>query len=218
MKIGLHRAFHRIYGENNLNGLKNIEHEIDFVELDFQLTKDKKLILHHDEYDVDDSIISDTEKNLLKVDSTKGDVDVNSVLDYIMRETDLKINAEIKDSPLLDKKFSVDDYIKRFLKYPKDRIFYSSFNSNFIYSLKRKYPDMETGVVFESSFDLLKFRWDLIDNLHPHWSVVTAKMIETSHRLDKKIITYTVDSKNVFKKLKELKVDGVITNYPDKLL
>jgi len=215
MKIGLHRALHYIHGENSFTGIKNIEHKIDFIELDFQLTKDGVLILHHDEYDKNDLIISENIHKDILIDKKKGSLNGKQVVDYIMNETDIGLNVEFKVSPFFGNKIDVEKYIEYFIDYPQERIFYSSFNSKLIYSLKQKFPEMEVGLLFESSFDLLNLKWELLDNLHPHWTVIEDELIDVCKKKKKKIITYTVNSRNIFVKLKNLDIYGIITNHPD---
>lgn len=215
MKIGLHRALHYIHGENSFTGIKNIEHKIDFIELDFQLTKDGVLILHHDEYDKNDLIISENIHKDILIDKKRGSLNGKQVVDYIMNETDIGLNVEFKVSPFFGNRIDVEKYIEHFIDYPQERIFYSSFNSKLIYSLKQKFPDMEVGLLFESSFDLLDLKWELLDNLHPHWTVIEDELIDACKKKKKKIITYTVNSRNIFVKLKNLDIYGIITNHPE---
>src|SRR6056297_724882 len=215
MKIGLHRALHYIHGENSFTGIKNIEHKIDFIELYFQLTKDGVLILHHDEYDKNDLIISENIHKDIIIDKKRGSLNGKQVVDYIMNETDIDLNVEFKVSPFFGNKIDVGKYIEHFIDYPQERIFYSSFNSKLIYSLKQKFPEIKVGLLFESSFDLLDLKWELLDNLHPHWTVIEDELIDACKRHKKKIITYTVNSRNIFVKLKNLDIYGIITNYPD---
>ncbi len=174
--------------------------------------------MHHDEVDIFEEFISNTLFDDINIDSKKGSMFAKKVLDYIIKNTTLEINVEFKISPFFNESFNVDNYLEYFLDFSQSRLFYSSFNSDFIYAVKRKYPKLETGLLFESSFNSMKINWNLVDNLHPHWTVINKNLVEKTHKKGKKIVTYPVDSIRIFNKLKEMGVDAVITNDPASLI
>jgi glycerophosphoryl diester phosphodiesterase len=49
----------------------------------------------------------------------------------------------------------------------------------------------------------------------PHYSLVTPELVNDCHRRGIRIIPWTVDTLEEMKKLKDMGVDGIITDYPD---
>jgi glycerophosphoryl diester phosphodiesterase len=50
----------------------------------------------------------------------------------------------------------------------------------------------------------------------PHYSLVSAKLIQSCHKQGVKVIPWTVNDANKMKELKNMGVDGLITDYPDR--
>ena len=51
----------------------------------------------------------------------------------------------------------------------------------------------------------------------PHYSYLTYALLEDAHQLGLKVYAWTVDSPGDMRRLKEMGVDGIITNRPDIL-
>ena len=49
----------------------------------------------------------------------------------------------------------------------------------------------------------------------PHYTLVTAALVEECHQKGMKIIPWTVNTVEEMKRLKALGVDGIITDYPN---
>jgi glycerophosphoryl diester phosphodiesterase len=47
----------------------------------------------------------------------------------------------------------------------------------------------------------------------PHYSLVTKELLEACHKRGMKVIPWTVNTKEEIKRLKELGVDGIITDF-----
>jgi glycerophosphoryl diester phosphodiesterase len=56
-----------------------------------------------------------------------------------------------------------------------------------------------------------------VDTLLPRANRVTAKLIAEAKRHDLKVVTWTVNEPKQMKKLITLGIDGIMTNYPDRL-
>ncbi|MBC7922250.1 MAG: glycerophosphodiester phosphodiesterase [Ferruginibacter sp.] len=54
--------------------------------------------------------------------------------------------------------------------------------------------------------------------LSPEHELVTPELVEEARRLGMAIIPWTVDNETDLRRLIDLRVDGIITNYPDRLL
>jgi glycerophosphoryl diester phosphodiesterase len=49
----------------------------------------------------------------------------------------------------------------------------------------------------------------------PHYSLVTPALVEECHKNKMKLVPWTVNSLDEMKRLKQMGVDGIITDYPD---
>lgn len=55
-------------------------------------------------------------------------------------------------------------------------------------------------------------------SVHPRIDRVTTGFVEAAHRRDLKVFVYTVDDPADIRRMHALNVDGVFTNYPDRVL
>jgi glycerophosphoryl diester phosphodiesterase len=56
-----------------------------------------------------------------------------------------------------------------------------------------------------------------VRQLCPHYSLVTPEMVEQAHALDLQVATWTVDDAEAMRAMIAAKVDGIMTNFPDRL-
>src|SRR5271156_1860304 len=75
------------------------------------------------------------------------------------------------------------------------------------------------GLIFdEASQDYAKAGIELgVRQLCPNYSLVTPEMVEQAHRLDLQVATWTVDDATSMRAMIAAKVDGIMTNFPDRL-
>jgi glycerophosphoryl diester phosphodiesterase len=54
-------------------------------------------------------------------------------------------------------------------------------------------------------------------SVHPHWSLIDAKLIATAHANGLEVIAWTVNEPALMHDLIRLGVDGIISDYPERL-
>ena len=54
--------------------------------------------------------------------------------------------------------------------------------------------------------------------LSPHHSITDAELVKKCHEMGMKIVPWTADEPQDIQRLIDLKVEAIITNYPDRLL
>jgi glycerophosphoryl diester phosphodiesterase len=56
-----------------------------------------------------------------------------------------------------------------------------------------------------------------VRQLCPHYSLITPELVEQAHALDLQVATWTVDDAEAMRAMIAAKVDGIMTNFPDRL-
>ncbi len=103
-----------------------------------------------------------------------------------------------------------------------DRLIIQSFDPRALNYLHEKYPEFtlsylirDYDVDFEKFMALLDFtpEW-----LSPPYEIVTEEFLEEAWNRGMKVVSWTVDDPEEMKRLIDLDIEGIITNYPDRLL
>ncbi|OFY67326.1 MAG: hypothetical protein A3H98_02345 [Bacteroidetes bacterium RIFCSPLOWO2_02_FULL_36_8] len=137
-------------------------------------------------------------------------------------------NIEIKSSAETDSIFHppVVEYAELVLSVIKEknisgRVIIQSFDLRPLQYIHRKYPDfqlallIETPVPAEKSISLLGF----IPNIYsPDYTFVNKELINYAKKNNMKVIPWTVNEKDEILKLLRLGVNGIITDYPERVL
>ncbi len=95
-----------------------------------------------------------------------------------------------------------------------------SFDKRTIQIVNRKYPNVKTSFLvsnkktYEENIAELGYMPFIYS---PEWKLVTAELVRKAHADGVKIVPWTANTKEDIDHLKSLKVDGVITDYPNLL-
>ncbi len=138
-------------------------------------------------------------------------------------------NIETKSQPLTDGTYhpSPQEYVELIVAVAKskgivERMIIQSFDFRTLQYLHQKYPEIKTAMLIED-FDKRSLEQQLKDlgftaNIYsPAYSLVTSAIVEKCHQLKIRVIPWTVNDKATIERLKEMGVDGIITDYPDLL-
>ena len=144
---------------------------------------------------------------------------IDEFLDYVM-DKNLLINLELKNDmiPYSELEKKVIDKVYEFGV--EKNVILSSFNHYSMIRVKEYDKNIKTGLLYTA---MLYKAHEYIktvgaDALHPFFSSVMNKKIVTDIKKNGIIINaYTVNEKEYMERLIELEIDGIITNYPDKL-
>ena len=101
-----------------------------------------------------------------------------------------------------------------------ERVTIQSFDDRAIQIVHRKYLQVKTSLLIEAkdtrSLDRqIKDLGFTPDTYSPHFSRVNPKLIEECHKKGMKVLPWTVNDLNELRRLKNMGVDGIITDYPD---
>lgn len=103
-----------------------------------------------------------------------------------------------------------------------DRLVVQCFDVRALNYMHEKYPELflsyltdENDTDIDASMERLGF---IPEWISPHYSTVDAAFCKNAHAKGMKIVPWTVDEPSEMKRLMKLRVDAIITNYPDRLL
>lgn len=136
-------------------------------------------------------------------------------------------NIETKTQPLTDNIYhpAPEEFVQLLMqviieKRITDRVIIQSFDPRTLQIVHRRYPTLKTALLIED-FD----KRSLDDQLQqlgftptiysPAYQLVNETLLEACHRQHIKVITWTVNDKAGIERLKQMGVDGIISDYPD---
>lgn len=155
---------------------------------------------------------------------------LEEVLDLAEKHSQKTIlyNIEIKSLPAWDLVYTpkVEEFVALVLDIIKakgieQRVTLQSFDIRTLEEVKRKAPTMVASLLvdeFESiTFKLksLSFKPEIIS---PYYKLITKKRVKRLHKKELKVIPWTLNDEKDIKAMIDFKVDGIISDYPDRLI
>lgn len=229
-----HRGFSGKYPENTMRAfIEAVEVGCDGIETDLHITKDGEIVICHDET-IDRTtngtgyIAEYNYKDLRKFDAgIKYSEDfaeekiptLNEFFEYI-KDKNLYINLELKNNIIQYEKME-EKVIEKIYEYKiQNNVILSSFNHYSMIKVKEIDNRIKTGLLYVSNlYNVHEYVENLkADALHPFYpAVFDENIVKEIHDKGILVNAYTVDEESHMKILMELGIDGIITNFPDKL-
>ncbi len=221
-----HRGASRLAGtDNTIDSFQlAISLGADFVEMDVRQTKDKKLIVFHDDT-IDSTPIKFLTFDELNSKTGEKGYQVPLFEDVLkLCQGKIKLDIELKETgyefkvlSLVKKYFSYDSFmIKSFLDtaVKKTELLDNKINTGLLLGYKK------ANIKRRINEFLPKRRLRLldVDFVSPHYKLVTWDYMLRMRLLNKKVYVWTVNDEAIMKKLLKKKVDGIITDVPDKAI
>jgi len=218
-----HRGASDYAPENTLEAFrKAVKLKVDVVEFDVHHTKDNKLVVMHDHNikrttDGLGLIKNLTFKKLRKFHESNGESvpTLQEVLDILKGKCICKI--DIKDQGILEKVLKV---IKK--NHIEDSVIITSQLISVLRKVKNLSPEIkiELGGFKEKKpiKEMIKEVKDIkAEIISPHYSIITKKLVEEAHKNGLEVHVWTVDDKKTMEKMKKIGVDGITSNYADRI-
>lgn len=242
VEIVAHRGASGIAPENTLAAIQlALDIGVDWIEIDVRQTLDRVLVCLHDETVNRTSngkghIITLNYKKVKQFDAGSWFSEaykdekipsLNEVLHLI--DGRCKLLIEMKGTQLLQYKIA-ENLIGLIEKHEAQNwVVVQSFNSDFLKRMYRlnsgiklnnlvNYSPSNLPIYIDRRIKLGNiFRLDYSEAVNPNYKQVTRKLIAKVKKHERKIFCWTVDEPNEMRRLIDLGVDGIITNFPDRL-
>ena len=218
LRIG-HRGAKGYVAENTLASFKKaIAQNVDAIELDVHLSSDYEVMVIHD------ATIDRTtnKKGFVSEYSSKELKELGiPTLEDVLHLVNQKciINIEIKEANTTQKVIQlIETFINERL-WNYDRFQISSFNWNVLEEVAATNPKVALGVLTEDSIEkALEFAEKVkAHSINPHFKLLNQEKASLIHANGFKIYTWTVNSNKDIHFMKSLKIDGIISDFPDRI-
>lgn len=213
---------------------KAIEMKADYIEMDIQRTKDGELVIIHDT-SVDRTTdgtgyikdLTSTQLRDLDAGSWKGEEFAGEKIptfDEILDKYHGKIGIllELKAPELypgIEESIAQELKDRNLDKPQNEKMIIQSFNFESMKKMNTLLPNVPIGVLTGSKAhttpQALEEFSTYADYFNPSYGLITEDLVNQVHSLGMKISSWTVRSQESADFLLEMKVDGIITDYPD---
>ena len=146
----------------------------------------------------------------------------------ILNSPDIKFNIEIKSKPEYDNIYTPNpkDFVSLVLKVVNDNavvnsVNLQSFDLRVLEEIKQQQPEIEIALLVdenEAILDKLSKLSFVPDIVSPYYKLLDAKMVENLQTEFFKVIPWTVNDTKDLKQMLRFGVDGIITDYPNRLI
>lgn len=224
LNIG-HRGAKAYEPENTLPSFrKALQLNADGVELDVHICKSGELVVMHD-FTVDRTTngtgaIADltlTELKKLRIDDLHQIPTLDEVLQLFHKSHLINIELKGKDTaePVCD---CIDRNVKE-AKFDYQNFIVSSFQREELARVAECNAKIPLGILTQASVEQALEWADAFSAqaIHPHFSLLTAENVALTRQKGYQIFTWTVNEFKDIQRVKELGVDGIITDFLDRI-
>lgn len=203
--------------ENTMDSFeKAIDLGVDYVEFDIQRTLDDKIIVFHDKCLPNKSPVEELTLINLKQESLKLGFNIptlDEVLEFINCRTgvNIEIKSRIPAAIVLEKIYKYNCDI--------DKVIVSSFMQDRILDIKNNDAKIKTGLILNERvvgiFGVLsKLGSKIVIQDH---QFIDREYIDMLHRGNIEVFVWTVNEPEDIANMIEMKVDGIISDFPDRI-
>lgn len=230
-KVWAHRGASGYAPENTLEAFRMaIEMGADGIELDVQFTKDRQLVVIHDETIdrvsnghgrvVDYTLEELKQFTFNKTHPVYQDCRIPTLEEVLtlMKPTGMTVNIELKTG--VNFYDGIEDSVLRLVDrlQMQEQVIYSSFNHYSIMKVKELCPDAHVGFLYcDGTLYMAEYaKANQVEALHPSLNNTQyIDLIPDCKEMGIALHVWTVNDKNDMERMAKLGVDAIITNYPD---
>lgn len=223
IKIG-HRGAMGYAPENTLLSFKKAIPLCDMVELDVYVCKTGEVVVFHDHRlerctNGTGHVMDKTFTELRALDAGDGQQipTLAEVLELV--DNQVAINIELKGPGTAYPVFQIIDQFIKKGRYTLDRFVISSFNHPELNHFKALAPDASIGCLISCiPADLAAIANSVqAEYLNVCGEFISQELVDDAHRRGLKVMVWTVNEADDIAYIKGLGVDGIFSNYPDRL-
>jgi glycerophosphoryl diester phosphodiesterase len=214
-----HRGASGYKPENSMTAFKKaIKLKADFIELDVQNCKNMELVVIHD--DTVDRTTNGKGKVAEKTTDELKELGIPTLEEVLnLIEGKIKINVELKGPNTAQ---STADIIKKYVKergWRYDDFIVSSFNHEELQKFKKLIPDVEAGALTENDLKgFVKHAQKMgANSINVSINKISKKFVQEAHNSGLKVFVWTPNTQKEINKAKQLKVDYICSDFPDKI-
>lgn len=230
-KVWAHRGASGYAPENTLEAFRMaIEMGADGIELDVQFTKDRQLVVIHDETIdrvsnghgrvVDYTLEELKQFTFNKTHPEYRDCRIPTLEEVLrlMKPTGMTVNIELKTG--VNFYDGIEDSVLRLVDrmQMQEQVIYSSFNHYSVMKVKELNPNAHVGLLFsDGTLHMADYaRKNQAEALHPSLNNTQyIDLIPDCKEMGIDLHVWTVNNKDDMERMARLGVDAIITNYPD---
>ena len=220
-----HRGAAGYEPENTLRSFqKAIDLGVDMIEFDVYVCRSGEVVVIHDdrlERTTNGSgyVIEKTFQELRQLDAGGGEKipTLEEVLDLVAGKT--KVNIELKGPNTARAVWTVAERYLQERKFEERDFLISSFNHWELKEFQKLNPRIKLGALLEGiPLTLAQFGEDLgAYSVNLGLDFVNQEIVNDAHRRGLKVFVWTVDHSEDMKKVISWGVDGIFSNYPDRV-
>ena len=221
-----HRGAAGLEPENTIASFKKaIELGVEMIEFDVQLCKSGEVVVIHD-FTLERTtngigLVAETSfSDIINLDAGKGQKipTLETVLNTINRKS--VVNIELKGKSIAHPTAKI---IQRFIEsenWKKEDFLISSFNHQELFAFNTLMPEIRIGVLYEDIPDNFNETASALNaySINADFNSLNKNTVARIHSEGYKVFAYTVNTKEARLKMEEIGVDGIFTDFPDKLM
>ncbi len=211
--------------ENTLRSFrKALDMGCHMVELDVQRCKTGELVVIHDDTlertTNGTGLVRDKSlEELRTLDAGKGEKIplLEEVLDTIQGKS--RVNIELKGLGTARPVARLIDRCRSEKGWIDEAFLVSSFDYEELSAFRKLAPEIPVGILFkEIPTGLFEFTsYIRAFSFNPLFRIVEAELVEAAHREGIRVLVWTVDEPGDIDRMKKMGVDGICSNYPDRI-
>lgn len=222
MLIFAHRG---VSGHHTDNSIPAFEHAVGMnlpIEMDVQLSCDGIFYVYHDFYIKElgkflpEATSDEIESILINGEKIPSFLEVLKLL-----PDDILINVEIKKMGADSRVFTEELYAMMKRYHDIDNIIVSSFNHDVLYSMRQLDENLKIGMLFDQVVrdfpDYISRSQIKPTSMHLGVEVISKALCEQLHTIGYPVYIYTINTKEALNRVAIMGVDGVFTNYPERM-
>ena len=220
-----HRGASGYEPENTLIAFqKALELKADGIELDVHLSSDGKIVVIHDET-IDRTTKGKGEVNQMTLNQLKSfRIDTTNEIPTLIEVLDLVnkhciINIELKGIGTAKPVFDLLTQYIQDKNWDYDDFYISSFDCNMLEEFQNYDSKFRLGILTEESAEsALAFAKKIkAFSINPDYQLLNKENVALMQKEGFAIFPWTVNSDEAIQEIKTLNVNGIISNFPDKL-